>query len=82
VTCLRLAAAATLVALLSGAAAAQVFPSTGIDISPGGSSRTLTPEEKEKQKALDERYKATMDAIPAKKAPTDPWGNLRSAPSK
>ena len=76
----RIVCAATLVALLSGAATAQI-PLPGIDISPGRSSRPLTPEEKEKQQALDERYKATLEAIPDKKAPTDPWGNLRSAPA-
>jgi len=80
-TMLRFAGAAAALALLTGVAAAQ-FQTPGIDISPGGNTRVLTPEEKEKQKAIDDKYKATMQAIPEKKAPVDPWGNMRSAPSK
>ncbi len=76
---LRLAAAAAFVALLAGPAAAQLSM-PGIDISPGRASKPMTAEEKEKQKALDDKYKATMQSIPDKKPPADPWGNIRSAP--
>ena len=77
----RIVGAAAALALLTGVAAAQL-PMPGIDISPGRTSRPLTPEEKEKQKEIDDKYKATMQAIPEKKGPVDPWGNIRQAPSK
>ncbi|MBI3703269.1 MAG: hypothetical protein HY244_05295 [Rhizobiales bacterium] len=75
----KLMGAAAVLALLSGAASAQFMP--GITLNPD-TTRTLTPEEKEKQKAIDDKYKSTMQAIPDKKKPADPWGNIRSAPPK
>ena len=76
--CKPMGAAAAL-ALLTGVASAQM-PMPGITLNPD-SQRVLTPEEKEKQKALDDKYKATMQSIPDKKAPADPWGNIRAAPT-
>ncbi len=37
-----------------------------------------TPEQIEKQKRIEDDYKATMKKIPDAKA-NDPWGNMRSA---
>lgn len=78
---LRITGAAAALALLTGIAAAQ-FQTPGVDLNPGARTRVLTPEQQEKEKAIDDKYKATMQAIPNKKAPADPWGNIRSAPSK
>jgi hypothetical protein len=75
----KLFGAAAVLALLTGAASAQL-PMPGITLNPD-SQRVLTPEEKEKQKALDDKYRSTMQSIPDKKAPADPWGNIRAAPT-
>lgn len=75
----KLVGAAAMLALLTGTAAAQL-QMPGIDVSPGSRQRVLTPEEREKEKALDDKYKESMQKIPDKQAPADPWGNLRSAP--
>jgi len=64
--------------LLTGAASAQL-PMPGITLSPDR-SRVLTPEEKEKQKAIDDQYRATIKQIPDKRT-SDPWGNMRSTPA-
>jgi hypothetical protein len=57
--------AAAIFALLTGAAFAQL-PMPGMTLSPD-KPRTLTPEEKEKQKAIDEQYKEMMKKIPDKR---------------
>jgi hypothetical protein len=49
-------------------------------ISLGGDSRPLTPEEIQKQKAIDQAYKSATKKIPNKNTTADPWGNIRSAP--
>ena len=68
--------AGALFALAAGPAAAQVA------LSPfNAPQKRLTPEEIEKKKAADAAYKAAMDKIPEKKAGSDPWGNVREAPS-
>jgi hypothetical protein len=69
--------------------AALAFPAAnalaqGSPISPKisiqGDQKRLTPEEQERQKKLDEDYKAASKKIPDQKA-SDPWGDLRSAPT-
>jgi hypothetical protein len=40
-----------------------------------------TPEQIEKQRALDKAYKAAREKIPEKNAAADPWGNIRPAPN-
>ena len=45
---------------------------------PLNSEDAKSPEEIEKQKRIDDDYKATMKKIPDAKA-NDPWGNMRSA---
>jgi hypothetical protein len=54
---------------------AQSTPGMGI---PLQSDDAKSPEEIEKQKRIDDDYKATMRKIPDAKA-NDPWGNMRSA---
>jgi len=71
--------AGVVVALLTGAAFAQL-PMPGMTLAPD-QRRALTPEEKEKQKALDEKYNETMKAIPDKRPSADPWSNVRSTPA-
>jgi hypothetical protein len=63
-----------IIALLTGAASAQM-PMPGINLSP---DRQMTPEEKEKQKAIENAYKSAIEKIPDKKPPADPWGAVRS----
>jgi hypothetical protein len=66
--------AGAIIALLTGAASAQM-PMPGINLSP---DRQMTPEEKEKQKAIENAYKSAIEKIPDKKPPADPWGAVRS----
>jgi hypothetical protein len=40
-----------------------------------------TPEEIEKQRALDKAHKAATQKIPEKNNAADPWGNIRPAPA-
>jgi hypothetical protein len=79
--CLRvLLPAAAIVALLTGtlltgpAAAQMPMPS----LSLGGGERKLTPEEREKQEAIDKAYRAANGKIPDKKV-DDPWADVRSS---
>jgi len=70
----KLMGAAAIVACLTGSAFAQFTP--GLTLRPD-STRELTPQEKEKQKALDEAYRSAIGKIPDKQKPADPWGNIR-----
>ena len=38
-----------------------------------------TPAEREKDKAVNDAYKAQMSKIPDQKGSSDPWGTVRSA---
>jgi hypothetical protein len=61
-------------------ASAQGMP----PISLRGGQRTLTPEERERQKQIDNDYKAASSKIPDQKA-NDPWAAIRptdAAPKK
>ena len=72
-----LAAAATaLLALLPVGAAAQL----PMSMSLAHDKPAPTPEEIEKQKALEKAYKAAKEKIPEKNAAADPWGSIRPAP--
>jgi hypothetical protein len=65
-------------ALLTGAASAQMpMPGMSLHDRP----KQMTPEEREKQKALDEAYKEATKKIPEKKAANDPWSGIRPNPS-
>ena len=70
--------AAATVALLTGGASAQL-PMPGISLGP--STRQMTPEEKERQKAIENEYNRAMEKIPNQKKPVDPWGGVRQNPS-
>ena len=69
----KLIVAGTILAVLTGAAAAQL-PMPGLSL--GAEKRKLSPEEQAKQDAIDHEYKSAIQKIPDKK-PTDPWGNIR-----
>jgi hypothetical protein len=72
----KLIQAAAILALLTGTAAAQLpmkFPTNG-------DKRPMTPEEIEKQKAIDNAYRSATKKIP-EKGPVDPWGDVRPNPS-
>ena len=78
-----LACAATMLALTATGALAQgmsVSPDGKMSFSPfaAGPKRPLTQEEVDKQRALDNAYKAATNKIPDQKS-NDPWGNVRSA---
>ena len=67
---------AAALALLSGSASAQMShgagpPRPGPDVGP-------TPLEQQRQKQIDNDYKAATKNIPNQK-PKDPWGDIRSS---
>jgi hypothetical protein len=66
--------AAAAIALLTGAASAQL-PMPGISLS--GEGPPLTPEKQEKRKATEDAYKSALKKIPEKKMSADPWENMR-----
>jgi len=73
----KLIQAAAIIALLSGTAAAQFMP--GIPLN--ADKPPPTPEEIEKQKAIDRAYRSAAGKIPDKKPVVDPWANIRTAPA-
>jgi len=87
---LRLLLPAVIVALLTGAASAQITigsgsnggsPMPGLSLGNDNGKRKLTPEEQQKQDELDQAYKAATRKIPDQK-PGDPWATVRpSAPT-
>jgi hypothetical protein len=70
--------AGAILALFTGVASAQM-PMPGVHLND--EPKQLTPQEREKQKALDDAYKAATKKIPEKKASNDPWGSVRPNPS-
>ena len=65
-------------ALLTTSASAQMpMPSFSLQ---GDKKRPLTPEEQERQKQLDNDYKAATKKIPEQKA-NDPWADVRPTPT-
>jgi hypothetical protein len=66
----RIAAA---IALLAGPAFAQTPPVNLLQDGPGKSPAQAAAEE-----ARDKAYKESLRKIPDAKAPSDPWGNVRS----
>jgi hypothetical protein len=70
----KLLGAAVILALLTGAAAAQL-PMPGISLGHNDKPK-LSPEEQAAQDARDKAYKAQLNKIPEKKS-NDPWGNIR-----
>jgi hypothetical protein len=77
---------------LIAAAIFAVFAAPASAQSPGQSSQSsigiplksdkpMTEEEIEKRKASDRAYDAAMQKIPDRKAPADPWGDIRPTSS-
>lgn len=64
----------TLLAGMAGTAYAQT-PS----INMLRDEHVRTPEEREKDKIINDAYKEEMKKIPDQKASADPWGTVRSA---
>ena len=65
-----------MLAPMTAYASAQGMPT----ISLRGNERTLTPEERERQKQIDNDYKAATSKVPDQKA-NDAWAAIRPAPS-
>jgi hypothetical protein len=72
----RLILLAGALALTTAGASAQMPPIKF----QGEQKRPLTPEERERQKQLDNDYKAAVSKVPEQKA-NDPWADVRPAPS-
>jgi hypothetical protein len=66
---------AVVLMLLSGTAKAQ-------SINLLNEKAPLTEEERAKQKAVEDAYKARMNKIPDQKAPSDPWATVRTPPQQ
>lgn len=84
----KLVQAGAIVVLLTGDAFCQPASSgnTSGDTVPlnmlPDSRRRLTPEEQQREREIESQYHRTVnDKIPDKKASSDPWGNIRSAPA-
>jgi hypothetical protein len=74
----KLILAGAALVLLTGAANAQLpMPS----ISLGKDKPPPTPEEIERQKAIDNAYNSATKKIPEKKEAADPWGTVRTNPA-
>jgi hypothetical protein len=75
----KLLPAALAMAALTQSAAAQFTPKLSLQ---GEDKPKLTPDEEEKQRKLDDDYKATVNSkIPDKKVVDDPWAAVRPSPS-
>ena len=75
----KLIQAGAALALLTGTAYAQ-FPMPSVSL--GGDKPPPTPEQLERQKAIDNAYNNATKKIPDKKEAADPWGTVRpSQPS-
>jgi hypothetical protein len=71
---LRLFLPVAAVAVLLTLPAAAQFPMPSVSLSPD--QKKLTPEELERQKAIDKAYRAATSKIPEKKV-DDPWADVR-----
>jgi hypothetical protein len=68
---------AAVLALLTGPAFAQMPPLNLMQDGPGKS-----PEQKAAEEAREKAYKDSLRKIPDAKAPSDPWGTVRSDAGK
>lgn len=73
----RLLLAGAMAALLTAPAAAQL-PAPSFPLN--GGPKQLTPQERAKQKAIDDAYQAALPKIREKKGPADPWAGVRPEP--
>jgi hypothetical protein len=69
----RIIIGVVMAALLASPAYSQLKPS--INLAP--EKPPLTDQEKERQKEIDDAYRAAQKKIPDQKAASDPWGNMR-----
>ncbi len=69
--------AGALAVLTTSASAQMPMPSFSLQ---GEKKRPLTPEEQERQKQLDNDYKAATNKTPDHKA-NDPWADVRPTPT-
>jgi hypothetical protein len=69
--------AGAILIMITGAAVAQ--SNIGIPFKQDGPPPTQ--EQIDKQKAAEKAYNAAMHKIPDKKAPADPWADVRSGPT-
>ncbi len=74
-TLLRIAGAAAVTAVLVGSAAAQ-FPMPSVNLEQ---EKVRTPQEVERDQAIDRAYKSATKKIPDKESANDPWSGVRSA---
>jgi hypothetical protein len=74
----KLMLAGAVVALLAGTAAAQM-PMPAISL--GADKPPPTPEERAKQRELDNAYRSATKKIPEKKEASDPWADVRPNPA-
>jgi hypothetical protein len=63
----------------AGLAFAQFSPPMNL---PGTRGSNLTQEQQERLDAMDKEYEKKIKQIPDKKAPSDPWGNMREPQPK
>ena len=83
----KLVQASAILILLTGDALSQPGGSSGntgssMPMSLTPSERRRTPEELQRDREIEAQYNRTVnEKIPDKKAPADPWGNIRSAPA-
>jgi|SRR5215471_8616504 len=75
----KLLLVAAALAVLTGSASAQNPLMPGVSLG-GEQKRQLTPEEQERQKQIDNDYKAAAKKIPDQKA-IDPWADVRTGPT-
>jgi hypothetical protein len=72
---MRIVCAAVIIGMLAGPAYAQSkTPKTLEEMMDA-----KTPEQIEKEQAVDKAYKDSLKKIPDAKTPSDPWGNARGA---
>jgi hypothetical protein len=67
-------------AVLTGSAFAQSNPFMPKMSLGGQEKKALTPEEQERQKQIDDAYRAATNKIPNQSA-NDPWATVRPAPA-
>jgi hypothetical protein len=70
---MRILSAVAVIALLTGSAYAQ---SPNVNLIPDTPSKT--PEDIEQEAARQKAYKESLRKIPDAKAPSDPWGAVRT----
>lgn len=72
----KLLFAGVMVGVVAAPAAAQL-PAPSF---PLQKDKQMTPEERAKQKAIDDAYQAALPKIKERKGPADPWAGVRPEP--